>query len=157
MKIEFWMHGKTADRYLAEGIKIYVDRINHYVPFKMAIIDEVRKSGTGSSARLRQQQGQKLLNRLQPGDFLILLDQRGKSLSSVEFAGYLENQLVQSHRRLIFCAGGAYGFSESVYARCNFKLSLSAMTFSHQMVRLFFVEQFYRALTILRGEKYHNE
>ena len=156
MKIEFWVIGKTSESYLEEGISIYLQRLRHYVPFEMIILPDVKNPGKINGDQLKVKEGEIVLNRLKKEDFLILLDERGKSHTSEAFAQFVEQKLQLPGKKLVFLVGGAYGFSDAVYARANGKLSLSTMTFSHQMVRLFFVEQLYRAMTILRNEPYHN-
>ena len=156
MKVEFWVIGKTNEAYLETGIRLYQKRIPHYLPFDYQIIPDVKKAGKKKPAELKQLEGKLVLDRLKPNDQLILLDETGKSFSSEAFAQYINKCLQLPKRRLIFLVGGAYGFDEALYQRANAKLSLSAMTFSHQMVRLFFLEQLYRAMTILRNEPYHN-
>ncbi len=122
----------------------------------MMVLGDVKNPHLSMEA-LKTKEGEIILNKLQKDDFLILLDENGKQSTSVEFSQFLEKKQMDGTKRLIFQIGGAYGFSEAVYARANYKMSLSKLTFSHQMVRLFFVEQLYRAFTILKGEKYHNE
>lgn len=156
MKVLFWVIGKTNEKYLSAGIDIYVRRLGHYLPFSMEILPDVRQAKHLSPEQLKQKEGDYLLGKLRNDDLLILLDEKGKSFDSVDFAAYLDRQLQMPYRRLIFQVGGAYGFSEAVYERANARLALSKMTFSHQMVRLFFLEQLYRAMTILRNEPYHN-
>lgn len=156
MKIEFWVIGKTNESYLEEGISIYLQRLRHYVPFEMITLPDVKNAGKLSGDLLKNKEGEILLNRLKKEDLLLLLDEKGKSYTSEAFAKFLEQKLQLPGKKLIFLVGGAYGFSEAVYERADAKLSLSTMTFSHQMVRLFFVEQLYRAMTILRNEPYHN-
>jgi 23S rRNA (pseudouridine1915-N3)-methyltransferase len=155
MKIELCVVGKTAFKYLDEGIALYEKRLKHYTPFELVILPDAK--GPLSIDALKTKEGELILNRLSKDDVLILLDENGKHQTSIEFSKYIENQQVNSTKRLIFQIGGAFGFSDAVYNRANAKLSLSKMTFSHQMIRLFFVEQLYRAFTIIKGEKYHNE
>ncbi len=157
MKVEFWAIGKTSEAYLKEGIGMYHKRLGHYLPFELRLLADVKKAGKLSPAQLLQKESALVQAQLQTDDFLCLLDERGKSYTSVEFAQFMEHKLQLSHRRLIFLVGGAFGFSDELYKRANTKLSLSKMTFSHQMVRLFFLEQLYRAMTILGNEPYHNE
>ncbi len=157
MKVEFWVIGKTSFDYLNEGNDIYLNRIKHYVPFKMEIIPDIKNRKKLSADQIKTKEGELILSKINTSDFLILMDERGKQRSSVEFSDYLQMMLQQSYKRLIFLIGGAYGFSEAVYNRSNMKMSLSKMTFSHQMVRLIFLEQFYRALTIMKNEPYHHE
>ncbi|PHN01406.1 23S rRNA (pseudouridine(1915)-N(3))-methyltransferase RlmH [Flavilitoribacter nigricans] len=156
MKVLFWVIGKTNEKYLNAGIEIYAKRLGHYLPFEMEVLPDVRQAKHLSADQLKQKEGEYLLNRLKTDDLLILLDENGKQFGSVDFAAYLDRQLQMPYRRLIFQVGGAFGFSDAVYQRANAKLALSKMTFSHQMVRLFFLEQLYRAMTILRNEPYHN-
>ena len=156
MKIEFWVIGKTDFDYLKEGIALYEKRLKHYVAYEMVVLADVKNPPLSMEA-LKTKEGEIILNKLQKDDFLILLDENGKQSTSVEFSQFLEKKQMDGTKRLIFQIGGAYGFSEAVYARANYKMSLSKLTFSHQMVRLFFVEQLYRAFTIIKGEKYHNE
>lgn len=157
MKIELWLVGKTSFAYLKEGMEIYQKRLKHYIPFEVSIIPDIKKAKNLSSNQLKKKEGETILSKLKKEDFLILLDERGKHLTSVEFARFMEQKLQLSHKRIVFLVGGAYGFSEELYNRSNSKLSLSKMTFSHQMIRLFVLEQLYRAMTIMRGEPYHNE
>lgn len=156
MKIELWAIGKTNEKYLEEGIAIYLKRLKHYVNFEFSIIPDIKQAGNFNSTQLKAKEGEAMLARLKNEDFLILLDEKGESYTSEAFANFLEQKLQLSHKRMVFLIGGAFGFSEGLYARANGKLALSKMTFSHQMVRLVFVEQLYRAMTILRNEPYHN-
>ena len=156
MKVELWMVGKTSFPYLQEGINIYEKRLKHYLTYKSFIISDVKNAKHLNQTQIKQKEGILIEKYLEKGDFLVLLDERGKRYTSPLFAKFLEKQLEMSHKRIIFLIGGAYGFSESIYQRANSKLSLSDMTFSHQMVRLFATEQLYRAMTILKGEPYHH-
>lgn len=149
--------GKTDVKWVKEGLDVYTSRIGHYVPFRIAEIPELKKVSALSRQQIKEKEGELLLKQLSPSDTLILLDENGREFRSVEFASYLEKLLAGGGRNLVFAVGGAYGFSEAVYKRAQDKLSLSRMTFSHQMVRTVFAEQLYRALTILRGEPYHHE
>jgi 23S rRNA (pseudouridine1915-N3)-methyltransferase len=157
MKVTLIEVGKTESDYLKTGIDIYLKRIAHYVPIKEVVIPALRNTSKLSEEQQKQKEGSSILSLLQSTDELILLDERGEMFSSVAFARFVEKKMVSGSRNLVFLIGGPYGFSEEVYARANGKVSLSAMTFSHQMVRLLFVEQFYRAMTILKGEPYHHE
>lgn len=157
MKVEFWVIGKTNKSYLEEGIAEYQKRLERYLPFQMQVWPDVKNASKLSGAQLKIKEGQAILSKLQKDDYLILLDERGKTFTSVEFAQQMEWLLSISYKRAIFLVGGAYGFSDELYNRSNRKISLSNMTFSHQMIRLFFLEQLYRAMTILRNEPYHNE
>lgn len=156
MKVEFWVVGKTNERYLKDGIDIYIKRLSHYLPFQMVVIPDVKTSKGMSPTQLKDKEGNSILQKLKSEDLLILLDEKGKSFGSVAFSRYLDQLLMRPGRRLIFLVGGAFGFSDAIYKRAQGKLSLSEMTFSHQMIRLFFAEQLYRAMTILRNEPYHN-
>ena len=156
MKIELWVVGKTAFKYLDEGIALYEKRLRHYTPFELVVLPDIKNPPLSMDA-LKTKEGDLILNRLTKDDILVLLDENGKQQTSIEFSKFIEHQQINSTKRLVFQIGGAFGFSEAVYNRANAKLSLSKMTFSHQMIRLFFIEQLYRAFTIIRGEKYHNE
>jgi 23S rRNA (pseudouridine1915-N3)-methyltransferase len=157
MKLEFWVIGKTAFDYLEEGIALYEKRLRNYVPFQFTVFPDIKNAKNMPSELLKSKEGELILNKLSSDDFLMLLDERGKQYSSVEFSAWIEQKLSSSHKRVVFLVGGAFGFSPDVYARANAQCSLSRMTFSHQMIRLFFIEQVYRAMTILKGEPYHNE
>ncbi len=157
MKVEFWMIGKTAFSYLDEGITIYEKRLKRYLPFNLFILPDIKNAKNLSVAELKKKEGDLILKKLKSDDLLILLDEKGKEMNSVDFSKFIEKQLRSSKKRLIFQLGGAYGFSPEVYKRADIKISLSKMTFSHQMIRVFFLEQLYRAMTILKGEPYHNQ
>ena len=157
MKVELWLTGKTIFPYLEEGMSLYEKRLSHYLPFQSLILSEPKSVKNLPPDQLKQKEGEQILAKLKPDDFIVLLDERGKQLTSVEFSRFLEQKLQLSHKRLVFLVGGAFGFSAEVYQRADYQLSLSKMTFSHQMVRLFFLEQIFRAMTILKGEPYHNE
>ena len=157
MKVALWMIGKTAFAYLREGEALYTKRLGRYLPFETLVLPDVKGAKKMSAAQLRQREGETILGRLKPEDRLILLDERGTLRGSVAFAHYLDQQLQGGRGRLIFLIGGAYGFSDAVYERAAAKWSLSPLTLSHQMIRIFVLEQLYRACTILRNEPYHNE
>ena len=157
MKIQFIVVGKTNATYLVEGEKEYGNRLKHYTKFEEIIIPDVKHSGKLNENELKKKEGQLILDKLENSDYVILLDDKGKSYSSVEFANFLQQKMNSSLKSLVFVVGGAFGFSDEVYQRANGKLSLSKMTFSHQMVRLILKEQLYRGFSILRGEKYHHE
>lgn len=156
MKIELIQVGKTVNKIFVEGINEYLGRIKHYVPFNITTIPEIKNTKSLSESQQKTLEGTLILKQLQAQDTVVLLDEHGKEFCSVEFAAWLEKQQ-QVARRLVFVIGGPYGFSDDVYERANSKISLSKMTFSHQMVRLIFCEQLYRACTIIRGEPYHHE
>lgn len=157
MKIELLVIGKTDAEYLKSGIAEYEKRLTRYCPYEMCVIPDIKNSKSMSEAVQKEREGELILSHIQNSDFVVLLDEHGKSFSSVKFANYIEQKMVAGTKRLILVVGGPYGFSDAVYSRANDKISLSAMTFSHQMVRLIFVEQLYRAMTILKGEPYHHE
>jgi 23S rRNA (pseudouridine1915-N3)-methyltransferase len=156
MKTILILVGKTTDKHFQAGISDYVERIGHYMPFDIVTIPELKNTKNLSEEQQKTMEGELILKQLQPSDTLVLLDEHGKELRSIELAKWLE-QKQQTARRLVFVIGGPYGFSEAVYSRANEKLSLSKLTFSHQMVRLVFTEQIYRACTIIKGEPYHHE
>ncbi|MEM7103791.1 MAG: 23S rRNA (pseudouridine(1915)-N(3))-methyltransferase RlmH [Bacteroidota bacterium] len=156
MKVELWQVGKTSFDYLKSGTDLYEKRIKNYLPFEVVTIPDIKNAKNLSVDLLKEKEGKEILKKLQPGDFLILLDEKGKSFGSVRFSAQLEKWLQLSNKRLVFLIGGAYGVSKDIFSRAQIKLSLSEMTFSHQMVRLFLIEQLYRALTIMRNEPYHH-
>ena len=149
--------GRTVNKHLAELIDDYASRVKHYVGFDITVIPELKNTKSISAEQQKQQEGELILRQLQQGDYVVLLDEHGKEMRSVEFSRYMEKKMQTVNKRLVFIIGGPYGFSPDVYAKSNDKLSLSQMTFSHQMIRLIFVEQLYRAMTIMRGEPYHHE
>jgi 23S rRNA (pseudouridine1915-N3)-methyltransferase len=157
MKVELWMIGKTNFGYLKEGIEIYDKRLKHYLSLDLKIIPDIKNAKNLTPDQIRQKESALIFQKLQNDDFLVLLDEKGKEFSSVAFAKYMENQFLSSKKKIVFLIGGAFGFSKDIYGRSNSKMALSKMTFSHQMVRLFFLEQLYRAMTILKGEPYHNQ
>ena len=148
--------GKTVDKHFLAGISDYVERINHYMPFEVVTIPELKNTKSLTEEQQKQAEGALILRQLQPSDTVVLLDEHGREYRSVEFARWME-QKRNTVRRLVFIIGGPYGFSPAVYARANEQLSLSKMTFSHQMIRLTFTEQVYRVCTIIKGEPYHHE
>ncbi len=157
MKIIFLTVGKTEDAYLKEGIDKYVKRLKHYTKIVIVDLDELKNTKALTREQQKAKEAELILKKITPLDHVILLDENGMELSSVKFAAYIEKKGLSSVTNLVFVVGGPYGFDASVYARANDKLSLSKMTFSHQMVRLFFIEQLYRAFTIIKGEPYHHE
>ncbi len=157
MKIQLVMIGKTDESYLTQGIEKYLQRLKHYIPFEMTTIPDLKKTKNLSEEQQKKMEGEQIIAQLQPGDQLILLDENGKEFNSVGFAHFIEKKMLSGLKRLVFVIGGPYGFSQEVYAKADAKISLSQMTFSHQMVRLFFVEQIYRAMTILKNEPYHHQ
>lgn len=157
MKIKLIVIGKTDERYLRDGIENYHKRIPHYLPFDYQVILDVKNTRKLSEDQQKEKEGELILAQLKAGDELILLDERGQTFRSAEFARFLEKKMLGGLKTLIFAIGGPYGFSDAVYQKAAGKVSLSKMTFSHQMVRLIFSEQLYRALTILKGEPYHHQ
>lgn len=157
MKIALLTVGKTDRDWVKQGLDIYVSRLKHYIPFIINEIPELKNVSSLSRDQIKAREGELILKNLRPTDDVILLDEHGKEYSSVEFAQTLQKKISYEGRDIVFVIGGAYGFSEAVYRRANSKISLSRMTFSHQMVRAIFAEQIYRAFTIMKGEPYHHE
>jgi len=157
MKISLICIGKTDESYIVEGITKYQNRLKHYIAFTLSVIPDIKNSKHLSIEKQRSMEAGLLLKKLHPGDQLYLLDERGKEFRSIEFATFLEKKMLASTQHLVFAIGGPYGFHQEVYNRASGKISLSRMTFSHQMTRLFFVEQLYRAFSILKQEPYHHE
>ena len=156
MTIKLIAIGKTDHDQLQQLIAEYQKRLGHYVKFEIELIPDIKNAKNLSEAQQKQKEGELILKKLQPSDQLVLLDERGKSYTSVQFSEFLQKKMNSGIKTLVFVIGGPYGFSEAVYAKATGKVSLSAMTFSHQMIRLLFVEQLYRAFTILRNEPYHH-
>lgn len=157
MKITLLTIGKTNAKYLQDGIDLYVTRLSHYIPFEYKNLPDIKTTKGLTKEKQKELEGELFFNNIHPGDVLVLLDERGKEMTSREFSTYIDKKMVTVAKNLIFAIGGPYGFSDEVYNRANEKLSLSKMTFSHEMVRLFFIEQIYRAMTILKGEPYHHD
>ena len=157
MKISLLTIGKTNASYLATGIKEYEKRLQRFINFELKSISDIKNARKLSPAEIKNKEGQLLLKNIKSNDFVILLDERGKTFSSISFAEYLQKQMNQGVSNITFVVGGAYGFSEAIYKRANAKISLSKMTFSHQIIRLIFVEQIYRAYAIINHHPYHNE
>jgi 23S rRNA (pseudouridine1915-N3)-methyltransferase len=156
MKISLLLVGKTDNPVYNQLMADYEKRLVHYIPFSTSIIPDIKNAKNLSFSQQKVLEGERILNYLQPGDFTILLDEKGREYTSQEFALYLSKLTNNSYKRIVFIVGGAYGFSENVYEAANGKISLSKMTFSHQMARLFFIEQLYRAFTIINNEPYHH-
>ena len=157
MKVALVLVGKTVNKHFVELIDEYAGRVKHYIGFDIITIPELKNTKSLSADQQKQQEGELILKQMQAGDHVVLLDEHGMEFRSVEFSSYMEQKMQTVNKRLVFVIGGPYGFSPDVYAKANEKISLSKMTFSHQMVRLIFVEQLYRAMTIIRGEPYHHE
>ena len=149
--------GKTADKRFAAIIQEYAERIRHYIPFDIEVIPELKNTKGISQNEQKAREGELILRSLQPGDYVVLLDEHGSERTSTEFAAWMQKKMAAGPKRLVFVVGGPYGFSPAVHQKGNEEVSLSRMTLSHQMVRLLFVEQIYRAMTILSGEPYHHE
>jgi 23S rRNA (pseudouridine1915-N3)-methyltransferase len=157
VKILLLVIGDTDKNYMKEGINEYVKRLSFYIPFEYKVIPDIKNRGALSAELQKEKESHLIINQVLPGDYLILLDERGTEFSSAGFSGWIGQKMIAGVRRLVFVIGGPYGFSNVVYQRSDFNLSMSQMTFSHQMVRLIFAEQIYRAMTIIRNEPYHHE
>ena len=157
MQIKLIAIGKTDRSELEELIAVYKNRLKHYIKFQIDIIPDIKNRKNLSEAQQKEKEGELILAQLQPTDTLILLDEKGKQYSSMDFAQFLQKKMNSGIKNLVFVIGGPYGFSDAIYAKSSGKISLSKMTFSHQMVRLFIVEQVYRGFTILRNEPYHHQ
>ena len=157
MKIALLTVGKTDRDWVRQGLDIYVSRLKHYIPFSITEIPELKNVSALSRDQIKTREGELILKYVRPTDDVILLYEHGKEFSSTEFAKILQDKISYVGKDIVFIIGGAYGFSDAVYQRSNSKISLSRMTFSHQMVRAIFAEQLYRAFTIIKGEPYHHE
>lgn len=155
MKIKLIAIGKTDEKYLQDGIAKYLERLKHYISFELVVINDVKIGSKPNTLLQKEKEAELFFDKIQPNDFVVLLDENGKSFTSVAFADYVQKRMNAS-TDVVFLIGGPFGFSDKIYQRANDKISLSKMTFSHQMIRLFFVEQVYRAFTIIKGEKYHH-
>jgi 23S rRNA (pseudouridine1915-N3)-methyltransferase len=156
MRITFLTVGKTDDAYLRDGIEKYIKRLKHYTKLEMIDLPELKNTKALSEEQQKAREAEMILKKISPLDHVILLDENGAGYTSKEFAGYIDRRAIAGTPNMVFVVGGPYGFDAQVYQRANDKLSLSRMTFSHQMVRLFFIEQLYRAFTIIKGEPYHH-
>ena len=157
MKFTLLVVGRTVDKHFTALISDYTGRVSHYVPFDIEVIPELKNTKSLSVQQQKDKEGELILKSLQPTDMVVLLDEHGQEFRSVDFARWIERKMQTLQKRLVFVVGGPYGFSDTVYSRANEKISLSKMTYSHQMVRLVFAEQLYRAMTIIKGEPYHHE
>ena len=157
MKIKLLVVGKTKDSSLIQLIEDYVKRLSHYTNFEFQIIPDLKKVKNLSKPEIKEKEGTIILNQLENSDWVVVLDEKGKEYTSMQFSSFLQKKMNAGHKQLIFIIGGPYGFSDAMYKRANEKLSFSKMTFSHQMIRLFAVEQIYRGFTILKDEPYHHE
>lgn len=156
MKIQLLLSGKTRFPFIREGIEEYKRRLVHYTDFQIRELPDLKNSGSWPEKKVKEEEARIILKAIDNRDYVVLLDEGGKQMDSIAFAGLLEKQQFGSFRTMFFVVGGPYGFAGEVYKRANFELSLSKMTFSHQLVRLIFLEQLYRAYTIIRGEPYHH-
>jgi 23S rRNA (pseudouridine1915-N3)-methyltransferase len=157
MKITLLTVGKTDKAWVRQGLDIYVSRLKHYVPFSVVEIPELKNVSALTKDQIKVREGELILKNIKPSDDLILLDERGKEYTSLELAKVIQDKMTYAGKDIVYVIGGAYGFSDAVYRRADSKVSLSRMTFSHQMVRAIFAEQIYRAFTIIKGEPYHHE
>jgi 23S rRNA (pseudouridine1915-N3)-methyltransferase len=156
MQIELWCIGKDQFDFVKKGIQEFSTRLKHYTSFKLVYINDVKRSSKESAGSIKDKEGEVILKKLKGNELLILLDENGKEMDSVKFSSFIENKMIYSSKKIVFLIGGAFGFSNKVYEIADEKLSFSKMTFSHQLIRLCFVEQLYRAFTIIKNEKYHN-
>ncbi|MFD1628449.1 23S rRNA (pseudouridine(1915)-N(3))-methyltransferase RlmH [Pseudopedobacter beijingensis] len=157
MKISLLTVGKTEDKYLIDGIEKYLKRLKHYIKFEIKELPELKNTKHLTQEQQKAKEAELLFKHISSTDFVVLLDEKGSNYTSIQFADFLNKKMIAATQHLIFVIGGPYGFDQTIYQRANDKISLSKMTFSHQMVRLFFTEQVYRAFTILKGEPYHHE
>ncbi len=157
MKIELAVIGKTSIGYLKQGIDEYIKRLKHYVPFEIKYIDDIKNTKNISEDQQKRTEGAKILSLLDKSDFVVLLDEHGKEYTSMQYSSYIQKRMLSGAKKVVFVIGGPYGFSQEVYARANDKISFSKMTFNHEMIRLIFIEQLYRAYTIINHEPYHHE
>ena len=157
MKIKLIAIGKTDDKNLQALMDVYQNRLKHYINFQLEIIPDIKNAKNLSQAQQKEKEGELILKKINSTDQLVLLDEKGKEFRSIEFSKYLQKKMLSGIKQLVFVIGGPYGFSDAVYKKATGKISLSKMTFSHQMIRLFVIEQLYRGFTILKNEPYHNE
>ena len=157
MKIELAVIGKTSIGYLKQGIDEYIKRLKHYVPFEIKYIDDIKNTKNISEDQQKRTEGAKILSLLDKSDFVVLLDEHGKEYTSMQYSSYIQKRMFSGAKKVVFVIGGPYGFSQEVYDRANDKISFSKMTFNHEMIRLIFTEQLYRAYTIINHEPYHHE
>ena len=157
MKIQLTVIGKTNQDFVQKGLDEFCNRLKHYISFELDIIPDIKNTKNLSQEQQKEKESELILKNIQQGDYVVLLDERGKEFSSMQFADYIEKKTHIINKKLVFVTGGPYGFSQKIYDAASEKISLSKMTFSHQMIRLIFVEQLYRAMTILNNEHYHHE
>lgn len=157
MKLALLQTGKTDEAYIREAVAVYEKRISKYTRFEMITLPDIRNAKNMPASVLKEKEGGQMLNIFRPDDMVILLDDKGKEYSTIEFASFLKERMMSSKKRIVFVIGGAWGFDAEIYERADYKLSLSRLTFSHQLVRLLFAEQLYRVLTVIAGDPYHHE
>jgi len=157
MKIALYLNGRTTEKGIAGAVDEYSGRIGKYNPFEIIVLPDLKNTRNMPAGEQKAREGVKITGSLRDDDFVVLLDEKGKGFTTLEFAGWLERMLMSSHKRIVFVIGGPWGFSSEVYERADMKLSLSKMTFSHQMVRLLFLEQLYRIFTVIKGDPYHHQ
>ena len=157
MKIQLTVIGKTNQDFVQKGLNEFCTRLKHYIPFELDVIPDIKNTKNLSQEQQKEKEGELILKNIQSGDYIVLLDELGKEFSSLQFANYIEKKTHIINKKLVFVIGGPYGFSKKIYEIASEKISLSKMTFSHQMIRLIFVEQLYRTMTILNNEPYHHE
>ena len=157
MKLELAVIGKTSIGYLKQCIDEYIKRLKHYVPFEIKYIDDIKNTKNISEDQQKRTEGAKILSLLDKSDFVVLLDEHGKEYTSMQYSSYIQKRMLSGAKKVVFVIGGPYGFSQEVYDRANDKISFSKMTFNHEMIRLIFTEQLYRAYTIINHEPYHHE
>lgn len=149
--------GKINTNWILEGVGIYESRINRYTKYSTIVIPDIKNPKSLSTDNIKEEEGKQILGNLQPSDYVVLMDEKGKEFTSREFAGWIQKQFNTGRKRLVIIIGGPFGFSDSVYQRCDYKMALSKMTFTHEMAKLILSEQMYRAMTILKGEPYHHD
>ncbi len=157
MKAELLVIGKTDSNIIQDGIEVYRKRLIHYLPFEIKIIPDIKNTKNMRVDQQKNKEGNLILDNINSSDYIILLDEKGKEFTSTKFSLFIEQKMISGIKKIVFIIGGPYGFSQDIYKRANSKISLSKMTFSHQMVRMIFAEQLYRAMTIIKGEPYHHE
>jgi len=157
MKITLILTGKTEESYIIEGVSKYEKRLSHYISFTQIVIPELKNTKSLDFLQIKEKEADNQLKYIEKSDFVLLLDEKGKEFTSKEFAGFIQQRMNSSIKNLVFVVGGAYGFSDRIYAAAKDKISLSKLTFSHQIIRLIFMEQLYRAFSIIRNEPYHHE
>ena len=157
MKIQLLTVGKTQQDFVQKGVDEFAGRIKHYLPFESEVIPDLKNTRNLSQEQIKEKEGELILKHIRSEDYIVLLDEKGKEFTSLLFAQYIEKKMHSVSKRLVFIIGGAYGFSPAVYQAAHEKIALSKMTFSHQIIRVIFIEQLYRALSILNNEPYHHE